>query len=81
MAEEILVKEYLSPEMISAGRDLIARLDAADWHPTSAFWLFDLERNRWKLVLSSPEIEKNGSVLDTKRSAECLPRMNRLGCR
>jgi hypothetical protein len=61
MAEEILVKEYLSPEMISAGRLLLTRLDETNWRPTSAFWLFDLERNRWELVLSSPDVEKSGS--------------------
>jgi hypothetical protein len=61
MAEEQLVKEYLSPEMIAAGRALIARLDETGWRATSAFWLFDLERNRWKLVLSSPDVEKFGS--------------------
>lgn len=61
MAEDILVKEYLSPEMISAGRELLARLDRAGWRPNLAFWLFDLERNRWELVLSSPDVEKNGS--------------------
>jgi hypothetical protein len=61
MAEEVLVKEYLSPEMISSGRSLIARLDETGWRPTSAFWLFDADQNRWQLVLSSPDVEQHGS--------------------
>lgn len=61
MAEDTLVKENLSPEMISAGRALLAELDAAAWHATSAFWLFNPERNRWELVLSSPDVETRGS--------------------
>jgi hypothetical protein len=61
MAEEILVKENLSPEMISDGRALLAQLDAAGWPATSAFWLFNAERNRWELVLSSPDVQMRGS--------------------
>jgi hypothetical protein len=61
MAEELLVKETLTPEMIAAGRELIELIDQAGWRPTSAFWLFDSEQNRWNLVLSSPDVEKRGS--------------------
>ena len=61
MAEEVLVKENLSQEMISAGHALVAQLDKAGWPSTSAFWFFDSEQNRWELVLASPDVEKRGS--------------------
>ena len=60
MAEEILVKETLSPKMISSGRALLSRLDAAGWRPSSALWLFDAEQNRWEMILASPDVEQRG---------------------
>jgi hypothetical protein len=60
MAEELLVKEALSKEMITAGRDLLGALEKAGWVAQSAFWLFDPDANRWKLKLSSPEVETKG---------------------
>ena len=61
MAEDVLVKENLSREMMAAGHALLGHLDQAGWSPTSAFWLFDSEQNRWELVMSSPEVEQRGS--------------------
>jgi len=41
VAETILVRTALTPEMIAAGRELLARLDALDPAFEAAFWLFD----------------------------------------
>jgi hypothetical protein len=60
MAEELLVKEALSNEMIAAGRELVAELDQKGWLVKSAFWIFESEQNRWKLILSSPNVETRG---------------------
>lgn len=54
MAEIILVKEALTNEMIEAGAELIASLDSQGWPPLWAFWMFDAERNDWRLILRPP---------------------------
>ncbi len=61
MAEVVLVKEALTPEMMAAGRALIDALDGKGWPPTSAFWFFDVEQSCWRLILSSPDVQNSGS--------------------
>jgi hypothetical protein len=64
------VKEVLTPEMIAAGPALLKALDDAGWPIVAAFWLYDLENNRWQLFIASPEVDEKGplagyqSVLD-----------------
>ncbi len=40
MAEETLVKEILTKEMIQAGADLIRRLDEAHLEVNASLWLY-----------------------------------------
>jgi hypothetical protein len=61
VAENTVVKEYLSPEMIEAGAQLITKLDAMGLPMSAALWLFDDEINEWRLLIASPEREKSGS--------------------
>lgn len=55
MAEEIVVKEPLTVDMIQAGEALTRQLDADGWPVTAAFWLFDLEAGDWRLMFASPK--------------------------
>jgi hypothetical protein len=61
MAEDLLVKESLTPEMISAGQALVRSLEGRNLKLSSAFWLFDPEQAQWRLYLASPEIETRGT--------------------
>jgi hypothetical protein len=61
MAETILVTQALSNEMIEAGRAMLARLAENNWRPSCAYWLLDEENGRWKLILSSADIEARGA--------------------
>jgi hypothetical protein len=60
MAEETLVKENLTSKMIRGGEDLVKALDKSGWQPTSAFWLFNPEQNRWRLILGLPQVDSHG---------------------
>ncbi len=60
MAEETLVKEPLTPEMIEAGKELTKQLDTSDLKVVSSFWLFVAEANEWRLVVASPQLDREG---------------------
>jgi hypothetical protein len=62
MAETVLVKSDLTPEMAAAGRTLLAGLDAHGIIFDAAFWLLDEESGEWHLVLSSRSVRKDGSL-------------------
>src|SRR5438067_7662988 len=61
MAEEMVVKEMLTEEMKSLGASLIRTLDEAGWPIVAAFWYFESDFNRWKLMLASPRVKSHGS--------------------
>jgi hypothetical protein len=60
MAEEILVKDTLSPEMIEAGKKLTEQLDRSSLPVSASMWLYVPESNQWRLILASPKIESEG---------------------
>src|SRR5947207_1961744 len=61
MAEETLVKEPLTREMIEAGGQLLERLQATDLEIVGMFWLYSSESNRWHLTLVSPQVADQGA--------------------
>lgn len=60
MVTEMVVKEALSDQMISAGAELIRRLDEAGLVVSAALWFFDADSNYWRLVIASPEVRDKG---------------------
>jgi hypothetical protein len=62
VAENTVVKEQLSAEMIESGAQLIAKLDTMGLPIEAALWLFDTEINEWRLMIASPERAKSGSL-------------------
>jgi hypothetical protein len=62
VAENTVVKEQLSAEMIEAGAQLIAKLDTMGLPLEAALWLFDSEINEWRLVIASPERARSGPI-------------------
>lgn len=61
MAQEILVKEVLSQEIVEAGAGLLKALEGREWSIVAAFWLYNPERNDWALVIASPVVAEKGS--------------------
>lgn len=60
MAEETVVKEVLTQEMIQAGADLIRRLDEAQLEISTSLWLYMPDKNLWRLLIASPSVRKEG---------------------
>lgn len=60
MAENGVVKEQLTPEMIDAGAVLTKSLDDLGLPVQAAFWLFDAEINEWRLVIASSDAATKG---------------------
>lgn len=72
MAQEILVKDVLEREKIAAGKDLLQRLSQTDFKIVAAFWLWTMERNEWRLVVSSPWQDKHGPLKSYRKIRETL---------
>ena len=63
MAEEVLVKEQLSSDMIAAGGELTNRLlNYSDFGLICSLWLYTTESNRWKLVVATPIVDSSGPI-------------------
>lgn len=62
MAEEVVVKEQLTNEMVAAGRDLARHLAAKDPELVSALWLYESETNQWRFVIASPRVDTDGPL-------------------
>ena len=60
MAEETMVKEMLTKEMIQAGADLVRRLDEAHLEVKASLWLYIPDSNLWRLVIASPAVKDEG---------------------
>ena len=60
MAEETVVKDYFSEDMIEAGKKLILSMDEAGFMITAAFWFYLSEENTWILFIASPEVTTKG---------------------
>lgn len=60
MAEEVLVKESISRDMISAGDRLARHLVASELPIDGLLWLYVPESNSWRFVVASPEVSASG---------------------
>lgn len=60
MAQELLVGEQLTPDMIKSGELLIAALDKLNLLVKGAFWLLLPDQHVWRLVIASPEVRLQG---------------------
>ena len=60
MAEEIVVKEPLTRELKEMGRDMSLRLRERGFELVCSLWLYHPESNRWRLVLASPIVDREG---------------------
>ncbi|MHB0969450.1 MAG: hypothetical protein ACYC7A_09440 [Thermoanaerobaculia bacterium] len=77
MAEETLVRESLTEEMIRAGEELTKKLDESAWPVTAAFWFYVPDENQWRLVFASPIVAKKGPKAGYDAVAEALSALRR----
>src|SRR3989304_3510900 len=62
MAENTVVKEYLTEEMIEAGAKLTAKLKEMGLPIAAAMWFFTPEINEWRLLFASTEVSTEGPL-------------------
>ena len=55
-----MVKPDLTPEMIEAGRRLLALLDGRQFGARACFWFYFPESDRWRFVVASPKVRARG---------------------
>ena len=60
MAEETLVKEALTDQMIRTGASLVQALDQQNFNLDAALWLYLADTNQWRLLLASPAVHVEG---------------------
>ena len=60
MAEETVVKEILTQEMIQAGAELTCQLDKAHLEVRASLWLYMPDKNLWRLIVASPAVRQDG---------------------
>jgi hypothetical protein len=60
MAENTLVKEQLTDEMIEAGAQLTQKLDEIGLPISVAMWFFLPDINEWRLLFASPQLSVEG---------------------
>ncbi len=57
MAEEVLVKDPLTQDMIEAGQELAQILTAVGYEYDALFWLYTSEANMWRLTIVSSKVK------------------------
>jgi hypothetical protein len=60
MAENTVVKEQLTDEMIEAGAQLTQKLDELGLPIPVAMWFFLPDINEWRLMFASPQLSAEG---------------------
>jgi hypothetical protein len=75
MVKEMVVKESLSGEMITAGAELTRRLDDARLIVDASLWFYTTESNAWRLIVASPEVRMHGTRWTYKKIQSVISRM------
>lgn len=75
MVTEMVVKESLSSEMISAGAQLTRRLDQMHFVVSASFWFYLSDINSWRLIIATPEVKVNGPKKAYKQIQSAIARM------
>jgi hypothetical protein len=75
MVTEMVVKESLSSEMISAGAELTRRLDEARFIVSASLWFYIPETNTWRFIIGSPEVRTLGPKKAYKQVQSVISKM------
>lgn len=75
MAQELLVGEQLTPDMIKSGELLVAALDKLNLLVKGAFWLLLPDQHVWRLFIASPEVRLHGPKAVYRKVVAALQRL------
>ena len=78
MAQEILVSESLTMDMISVGESLLKKLDKTGANVAATFWLFIPEEKSWKLFFTSELVKSEGPKKYYKKIVDVLKTFNEM---
>jgi hypothetical protein len=76
MVTEVVVKESLSTDMISAGAELTRLLDESRLIVSASLWLYIPETNVWRFVIGSPEVRTHGPRKAYKKIQSVVSKMS-----
>ena len=74
MAQDILVGDQLTEDMITAGEHVVGALDKLHVLVKGAFWLFLPDQHVWRLVIASPEVRTLGPKAVYRKVTAALKR-------
>jgi hypothetical protein len=77
MAETVLVKEPLTPEMAAVGERFVQALDKSGFIAKAALWYFDPDAGGWKLLLATPDFAVVGPAVLYRKAIKVLDRLGR----
>ena len=75
MAQDILVGNQLTEDMITAGEHVVGALDQLNVLVKGAFWLLLPDQQVWRLVIASPEVRTLGPKAVYRKVAAALKRL------
>ena len=75
-ANEAVVSNTLSQEMIKAGESLVAKLDKLRFIIDAALWFYLPEEQVWRLVIASPEVGVLGPQKAYKQVQNALGKLD-----
>lgn len=70
-----MVVDTLSPDLVKGGENLLRELDDANANVRAAVWFYFPEEGLWKLLLSFPNLEKEGPKAAYARVQRALTKL------
>jgi hypothetical protein len=75
MAQDLLVSDQLTEDMITAGEHVVGELDRLNVLVKAAFWLLLPDQHIWRLVIASPEVRTFGPKAVYRKVTAALKRL------
>ena len=75
MAQDILVGDQLTEDMITTGEHVVDALDRLNVLVKGAFWLLLPDQHVWRLVIASPEVRTLGPKAVYRKVTAALKRL------
>ena len=75
MAQELLVGNQLTADMIKSGGLIVTALDKLNLIVKGAFWLLLPDQHVWRLVIASPEVRRAGPKAVYRKVVSALHRL------
>jgi hypothetical protein len=74
MANQLVVTQSLTQQMMDAGADLVRTLDSDKLKISAALWFYLESSDTWRLFIASPDVQSQGPKKTYERIQEALGR-------